>query len=98
MLTEALEVMKYVKTSAGRSSLRVVFEDTNNPRHDGSTIYLPSITAKTTKADLEGMMASTDHEVAHDLYSDFDILAEKCIDTSGSILGLIVNEIGRAHV
>ena len=98
MLTEALEVMKYVKTSAGRSSLRVVFEDTNNPRHDGSTIYLPSITAKTTKADLEGMMASTDHEVAHDLYSDFDILAEKCIDTSGSILGLIVNVIEDSRV
>ena len=64
MLTQALEVIKYVKTSAGRSSLNVVFERTNQPRHDGNTIYLPQITARTTEKELKDMMCSTDHEVA----------------------------------
>ena len=71
MLTEAIEVMKYIKASAGRSSLHVVFEDKNMPRHDGNTIYLPKVTVKTTESELTQMMASVDHEVAHDLYSDF---------------------------
>ena len=79
MLIDALDVMRYVKTSAGRSSLNVVFEATNQPRHDGKTIYLPKVTAKTSERELLQMMSSTDHEVAHDLYSDFEILKEKNI-------------------
>jgi len=80
MLTEGIQVMKYVRASAGRAGLGVVFEDCNRPRHDSKTIYLPKITWKTTKRELQQLMASTDHEVAHDRYSCFDVLKEKGID------------------
>ena len=71
MLTKSIEVMKYVRASAGRAGLSVVFEDTNQPRHDGKTIYLPKITETTTDEQLRDLMAYTDHEVAHDRFSCF---------------------------
>ena len=75
MLTRAIEVQKYCKASAGRANLHVVFEnDKNQPRHDGSTIYLPAITIKTTLDDLEQLMVSVDHEVAHDKFSSFEVV------------------------
>ncbi len=98
MLTKAIEVMRYVKASAGRSSLNVVFEKDNHPRHDGKTIYLPRITKDTSDGALLDMMASTDHEVAHDLYSDFGILQEKHIDPMKSPLGLIWNVVEDSRV
>ena len=98
MLTKAADVMAYVKSSAGRSSLHVIFEDQNHPRHDGSTIYLPKVTIKTSEQDLIDMMASTDHEVAHDRYSDFGILKEKSIDPSSSPLGYIWNVLEDSRV
>ena len=52
MLTNAIEVMGYIKASAGRSNLGVVFENTNHPRHDGNTIYLPRITSTTTQEEM----------------------------------------------
>ena len=76
MLTQAIEVMKYVRASAGRAGLNVQFEDINQPRHDGKTIYLPRITTNTSEQDLAQLMASTDHEVAHDRFSDFGLLRE----------------------
>ena len=91
MLTKGLDVMKYIKLSAGRASLNVIFEKKNQPRHDGNNIYLPLITAHTTEAELDQMMASTDHEVTHDKFSDFGILKEKKIDAQTSPLGLIWN-------
>ena len=72
--------MTYVKASAGRSKLNVIFEDVNHPRHDGNTIYLPRVRTDMSEETLSEIMASVDHEVAHDLYSDFDILREKKID------------------
>ena len=90
-LTDSWEVIKYVKASAGRAGLNVVFEDVNMPRHDGDNIYLPRITSKTSKEDLEEMMASTDHEVGHDTYSDFEILKEKGLDPRNTIDGLLWN-------
>ena len=98
MITNSIEVMKYVKASAGRSKLSVVFEDKNLPRHDGSTIYLPKITVHTTKEQLLEMMSSVDHEVGHDLDSDFEILKEKGIDASSSSLGLIWNLLEDSRV
>lgn len=98
MITNSIEVMKYVKASAGRSKLSVVFEDENHPRHDGSTIYLPKITVHTTKEQLLEMMSSVDHEVGHDLDSDFEILKEKGIDASSSPLGLIWNLLEDSRV
>ena len=98
MLTRAADVMAYVKASAGRSNLHVVFEDKNHPRHDGSTIYLPKVTVETSEQDLVDMMASTDHEVAHDRYSDFGILQEKKIDPSSSPLGYIWNVLEDSRV
>ena len=77
MLTQAIEVMKYIRASAGRSGLAVVFEEENRPRHDGKTIYLPKITYKTTEDQLKELMASVDHEVAHDRFSCFEVLKEK---------------------
>ena len=53
MLTKGIEVQKYIKASAGRANLNVVFEDQNQPRHDGKTIYLPNITYKTTEEELK---------------------------------------------
>lgn len=98
MLTRSLEVMRYIKASAGRSNLRVVFENKNEPRHDGKTIFLPKITAKMTVDELEEIMSSTDHEVAHDEYSDFAILKEKKINPSTSTLGLLWNIIEDSRV
>ena len=86
MLTQSIEVMKYIRASAGRQGIAVVFEDVNEPRHDGKTIYLPKITSLTTDMELKEMMASTDHEVAHDRYSSFDVLKEVSPDPKGLLL------------
>jgi hypothetical protein len=90
-LINSWEVIKYIKASAGRTGINVVFEAVDKPRHDGTTIYLPKITASTTKDQLDQMMASTDHEVAHDLYSSFEVLKEVGTDASKSLLGFIFN-------
>jgi len=98
MLIKGLDVARYVKASAGRANLRVVFEDECQPRHDGETIYLPRITRHTTQEQLDSIMASTDHEVAHDLYSDFGILREKKISAQTSPLGFIWNVLEDSRV
>ena len=86
MLTQSIEVMRYIRASAGRQGISVVFEDVNQPRHDGKTIYLPKITSMTTDIELKEIMASVDHEVAHDRYSSFDVLKEKAVDPRGLLL------------
>jgi len=86
MLTKGIEVMKYVRASAGRAGISIVFEDVNQPRHDGKTIYLPRITYKTTDLELKELMTSVDHEVAHDRFSSFEVLKEKAIDPKGILL------------
>jgi cobalamin biosynthesis protein CobT len=86
MLTQGIEVMKYVRASAGRAGISVVFEDVNQPRHDGRTIYLPRITYKTTDMELKQLMASVDHEVAHDKFSCFDVLKEKKANPKGLLM------------
>jgi cobalamin biosynthesis protein CobT len=86
MLTNGIEVMKYVRASAGRAGLSVVFEDVNQPKHDGDTIYLPKITAATTIQELKQLMASTDHEVAHDRFSCFDLIKEKNLPPTNPLM------------
>jgi len=86
MLTQSIEVMRYIRASAGRQGISVVFEDINQPRHDGKTIYLPKITSLTTDIELKEMMASVDHEVAHDRYSSFVVLKEKSPDPKSLLL------------
>ena len=81
-----MEVMRYIRASAGRQGISVVFEDVNQPRHDGKTIYLPKITSMTTDIELKEMMASVDHEVAHDRYSSFVVLKEKGVDPRSLLL------------
>ena len=78
--------MKYVRASAGRVGISIVFEDTNQPRHDGKTIYLPRITAHTTDQELKDRMASVDHEVAHDRFSSFEVIHEKKPDPKGILM------------
>ena len=97
MLTQSIEVMKYIRASAGRAGISVVFEETNQPRHDGKTIYLPRITVKTTVTELKQLMASVDHEVAHDRFSCFDVLAEKKLDNN-SILMFVWNFLEDSRV
>ena len=86
MLTKSIEVMKYVRASAGRANLAIAFEDRNEPRHDGKTIYLPRITYHTTDLELKQLQASVDHEVAHDLYSSFDVLKDKKLNPKGLLM------------
>lgn len=86
MLTKAIEVTKYIRASAGRAGLSVQFEDTNQPRHDGNTIYLPRIIASTTEQQLKELMASVDHEVAHERFSSFELLQEKRLDPSSALM------------
>jgi len=86
MLTKGIEVMKYIRASAGRAGISVVFEDANQPRHDGKTIYLPKIVTTTTDLELKQLMASTDHEVAHDRYSSFEILKKKELHPNGMLM------------
>ena len=88
MLTQGIEVMKYVRASAGRSGISIVFEDINQPRHDGKTIYLPKISSCTSDLELKEMMASVDHEVAHDRFSSFEVLKEKEINPKGILFYL----------
>ena len=78
--------MKYVRASAGRVGISIVFEDTNQPRHDGKTIYLPRITAETTDEELKERMASVDHEVAHDRFSSFEVIREKKPDPQSLLM------------
>jgi len=78
--------MKYVRASAGRVGIEIVFENVNQPRHDGRTIYLPRITSKTTDDELKQLMCSVDHEVAHDRFSSFDVLKEKGLDANGILM------------
>ena len=86
MLTKAIEVQKYIRASAGRAGISIVFEDANEPRHDGKTIYLPKITHKTTDIELQQLMASVDHEVAHDRFSSFDVLKSKDLNPKGILM------------
>lgn len=86
MLTKGIEVMKYIRASAGRAGIHVVFEDHNQPRHDGNTIFLPRITITTTELELKQLMASTDHEVAHDRYSSFDVLKSKEVNPKSLLM------------
>ena len=86
MLTKGIEVMKYIRASAGRAGISVVFEDANQPRHDGKTIYLPRIVTTTTELELKQLMASTDHEVAHDRFSSFDVLKKKEMHPQGMLM------------
>ena len=86
MLTDGIQVMKYCRASAGRAGLSVVFENVNQPRHDGSTVYLPRITYKTTEMELKQLMASVDHEMAHDKFSCFDVLKEKSANPKGLLM------------
>lgn len=86
MLTKGIEVQKYVRASAGRSGLSVVFEESNQPRHNGKTIFLPRITSHTTDQQLKELMCSTDHEVAHDRFSSFDILHEIKVDSNSALM------------
>lgn len=86
MLTKAIEVTKYIRASAGRAGLSVQFEDTNQPRHDGNTIYLPKINISTTENQLKELMASVDHEVAHERFSSFELLQEKRLDPSSALM------------
>ena len=86
MLTKAIEVMKYIRASAGRAGISVVFEDVNQPRHDGKTIFLPRITAKTTDLELQQLMSSVDHEVAHDRFSSFEVLKEMKVAPDGILM------------
>ncbi|CAB4217391.1 Cobalamin biosynthesis protein CobT VWA domain containing protein [uncultured Caudovirales phage] len=97
MLTKHLEVMSYIRASAGRARLNVAWEDTDHPRHDGDTIYVPRITNKTTEKQLEDLMASVDHEVGHDRLSDFNIVREKKLP-SDSPLFMIWNLIEDSRV
>ena len=78
--------MKYVRASAGRAGISIVFEDVNQPRHDGKTIYLPRITDKTTDLELKQLMASVDHEVAHDKFSDFEVLRSKKVPAKSLLM------------
>lgn len=86
MLTKAIEVQKYIRASAGRAGISIVFEDANEPRHDGKTIYLPRITHKTTNLELQQLMASVDHEVAHDRFSSFEVLKSKDLNPKGILM------------
>jgi len=86
MLTKGIEVMKYIRASAGRAGISVVFENNNQPRHDGKTIYLPRIVTTTTDLELKQLMASTDHEVAHDRYSSFEVLKKKELHPNGMLM------------
>lgn len=86
MLTKAIEVQKYIRASAGRAGISIVFEDANEPRHDGKTIYLPRITHKTTDIELQQLMASVDHEVAHDRFSSFEVLKNKDLNPKGILM------------
>ena len=86
MLTKGIEVQKYVRASAGRAGISVVFEESNQPRHNGKTIFLPRITSCTTDWQLKELMCSTDHEVAHDRFSSFDLLHEIKVDPNSSLM------------
>ena len=97
MLTKGIQVQKYIRASAGRAGMTVVFENINQPRHDGWTIYLPKITDTTTERQLQHLMASVDHEVGHERYSSFQVLKDSKVDPD-SLLHFVWNFLEDSRV
>jgi cobalamin biosynthesis protein CobT len=98
VLTQAPEVMRYIRASAGRAGLGVVWEEENRPRHDGKNIYLPRMTAKTTQEDIILFMSSVDHEVAHDKFSSFKVIQDNKILLSNQLLMFVWNFVEDSRV
>lgn len=85
------EFERYIQASAKRGDLVVVWIESGCPCTDGKKLYLPFLSAKATLFDYYQMMHTTNHEVWHNLFTDFDAINKRNIDASNSPLGLIHN-------
>ena len=92
-LLNQYDIERYVKVAADRGDLRVQWEDKSMPRTDGQTVFLPKITAKTTKEEAKTLMWFTTHEASHNVYTDFNLLKEKHLDITKSELAGLFNQL-----
>jgi cobalamin biosynthesis protein CobT len=67
-----MEMDRYIKAIAARGDLRVVWEDTETPRTDGRTIWLPRLTASADLPVYKKLRHYATHEVDHNLFTGFE--------------------------
>jgi hypothetical protein len=93
MLTNQYEVEKYIKVTADRANLKLVWSDEGVAATDGSTVWLPKITGSTTQDQADAMISLVAHESTHVLHSNFKLLKDKQLSAETSFLGLMLNAI-----
>ena len=87
------DLQRYVKTCADRADLQVVWgKPTDIPRTDGKRIHIPRADESYDDQKLLNVKYAVSHEVAHCLYTDFDLAKDKEIDMD-SKFGLVLNLI-----
>jgi len=93
MLTNQYEVEKYIKVTADRANLKVVWNDEGIAATDGKTVWLPKINGDTTQEQADAMISLVAHEATHVLHSDFALLRDKQLTPDTSFLGAVLNAI-----
>jgi len=93
MLTNQYEVEKYIKVTADRADLKVVWNDEGVAATDGKTVWLPKINGSTTQEQADAMISLVAHEATHVLHSDFTLLKEKQLSPDTSFLGAVLNAV-----
>lgn len=85
-----MEMDRYIKAIAARGDMRVVWEDTEQPRTDGRTIWLPRLGADAPSHVFNKIRHFATHEVDHNLFTGFKGEWEN-VDATRSLLGAIHN-------
>ena len=92
-LLNQYDIERYIKVAADRGDLSITWEDKEQPRTDGRTVFLPKLTAKTTEDQAKRLMWFTTHEASHNVYTDFGLINEKHLDVTKSELAALFNQL-----
>lgn len=92
-MLNALELHKYLKASADKGNLDIVYEKTHTPRTDGKTVWLPEVNIFTTEESAKILKHYVNHEASHVRNSDFELLKEAGVSAANSPLGALWNLI-----
>jgi cobalamin biosynthesis protein CobT len=87
------ELQRYIQTCANKGNLRVVYENVQQPRTDGHTVWLPRVDMFTTPEEARVLKTYVTHEANHVNFSDFDNKDMRGVDASTSLLGAIWNAL-----
>lgn len=87
------DLQRYVKTCADRADLQVVWDKSDAvPRTDGKLIHIPRVDESFNDKKLLNLKYAVAHEVAHCIYTDFELAPTKGISMD-SKFGLVLNMI-----